>query len=248
MELMKIESKAIGGSEIQTVNARDLHAFLEVGKVFAAWIHERIEQYGFVENTDFAVFSDSGNNPKGGRPAKEYAITIDMAKELAMVERNEKGKEARQYFIECEKRLKAVTPAAAFAIPQTYAEALQLAADQARQIEQQTILIEQQKPAVEFVGKYVDTTGTFGFRQVCKLLEANESEFRAFLFDKGIVYRLNGNLAPKAEHIQAGRFDVKTGVSDKNNHSFTQMRFTSKGVQWIAGMWIAERCSNLIAH
>lgn len=106
-ELIQVAERQIGDVAIQTVNARDLHAFLEVGKVFAAWIQERIEQYGFIEHHDFVVFSDSGNNPKGGRPAKEYAISLDMAKELAMVERNNKGEQARQYFIECERRAKA---------------------------------------------------------------------------------------------------------------------------------------------
>jgi len=123
-------------------------------------------------------------------------------------------------------------------------ELLRQHADALEKLEQQSALIEKQKPSVEFVGKYVDATGTFGFRQVCKLLEANENEFREFLFSKGIIYRLNGVLTPKTEHIRAGRFDVKTGMNDKNNHSFTQMRFTAKGVQWIAGMWIAEQQIN----
>nr|DAG88294.1 MAG TPA: AntA/AntB antirepressor [Herelleviridae sp.] len=101
-QLIKIDER----KGLQTVNARELHAFLEVGKVFAAWIQERIAQYGFVEHQDYEVFSKSGKNSKGGRPTSEYAISIDMAKELAMVERTEKGKQARQYFIACEKKLK----------------------------------------------------------------------------------------------------------------------------------------------
>jgi len=105
-DLIKIQPQNIGGQTIETVNARELHGFLEVGKVFANWIKGRIEQYGFVESVDYVVIAETGNNPLGGRPSKEYAITVDMAKELAMVERNEKGRQARQYFIECERRLK----------------------------------------------------------------------------------------------------------------------------------------------
>lgn len=108
-DLIKIQPQAIGGQTIETVNARELHGFLEVGKVFANWIKDRIEQYGFVESVDYVVIAETGNNPLGGRPSKEYAITVDMAKELAMVERNEKGRQARQYFIECERRLKQQT-------------------------------------------------------------------------------------------------------------------------------------------
>ena len=104
-ELIKINQEQMAGEQVNTVNARDLHEFLEIGKVFGAWITERIDKFEFKENQDFVVFSEIGNNPKGGRPAKEYHLTIDMAKELSMVERNEKGKQARQYFIECERRL-----------------------------------------------------------------------------------------------------------------------------------------------
>jgi len=108
-DLIDPREARIGGDVIQTVSARDLHAFLKVGKVFAAWINERIEAYGFSENVDYVVFSETGNNPHGGRPAKEYAITIDMAKELSMVERNEQGQKARRHFIACEKKLKELT-------------------------------------------------------------------------------------------------------------------------------------------
>jgi phage anti-repressor protein len=105
-DLIRISSSTIGGSDVQSVNARELHTFLEVGKAFAAWIRERIDQYQFAAGIDYEVFSETGNNPSGGRPTTEYAISLDMAKELAMVERNAKGKQARQYFIECERRAK----------------------------------------------------------------------------------------------------------------------------------------------
>lgn len=101
-EIIKVEER----NNTQVVNARELHQFLMVGKDFSTWIKSRIEKYGFVENEDFEVFPNFGENPNGGRPTKEYAITLDMAKELAMVENNEQGRIARKYFIECEKRLK----------------------------------------------------------------------------------------------------------------------------------------------
>jgi anti-repressor protein len=66
-----------------------------VGKDFSNWIKDRVASYEFAENRDFVVFAEIGGNPLGGRPAKEYALSIDMAKELAMVERNERGKQAR---------------------------------------------------------------------------------------------------------------------------------------------------------
>jgi phage anti-repressor protein len=91
---------------VKTVNARDLHAFLEVGKDFATWIKSRIEQYGFAHGLDFEPFeAGPQNGGAGNRGIRiEYAITTDMAKELCMVERNEKGRQARLYFIDCERR------------------------------------------------------------------------------------------------------------------------------------------------
>lgn len=88
---------------IQAVNARELHAFLQNKRQFSDWIKQRISEYDFVENQDFVSFSQNCEKPKGGRPTTEYAITLDMAKELSMVERNEQGKMARRYFIECER-------------------------------------------------------------------------------------------------------------------------------------------------
>jgi anti-repressor protein len=104
--LVPIEQREVGGELIQTVDARELHSFLEVGKAFGAWVTERIEQYGFQFGRDFEVFSESGNNPQGGRPTKHYHLSLDMAKELSMVERNARGKQARQYFIDCERQVK----------------------------------------------------------------------------------------------------------------------------------------------
>lgn len=97
----------INGERQLLVNARELHAFLENGRNFADWIKARIFDYDFVENQDFISFSQNYEKTKG-RPSVEYHITLDMAKELSMVERNEKGKEARRYFIDCEKRLYAL--------------------------------------------------------------------------------------------------------------------------------------------
>lgn len=102
-----ITEAELGGTLVNTANARDLHASLEVGRVFAAWIKGRIAEYGFVQGVDYEVFSETGKNPLGGRAAKEYALTLDMAKELAMVENNERGRQVRRYFLQCEKMARA---------------------------------------------------------------------------------------------------------------------------------------------
>lgn len=91
-------------------------------------------------------------------------------------------------------------------------------------------------PKIEFVNKYVESTGLKGFRQTAKLLGANESRFREFLIDKKIMYRLGGEWQAYGQHINAGRFEVKTGTSE-GGHAFNQAKFTPKGVNWVAGLW-----------
>lgn len=127
-----------------------------------------------------------------------------------------------------------------FNIPTTLSGALRLAAEQAETIEAQTLLIEQQKPAVEFMERYVDSSGSKVFRDVCKLLKVKEPEFREFLIDKKIMYRLDGKLTPYGNHLDAGRFEVKAGISE-NEHAYNQAKFTPKGIQWVAGLWMVEK-------
>jgi anti-repressor protein len=102
--LIKINQSNINNESIQTVNARELHCYLESKQDFSTWIKKRIKDYGFIENIDFVRFHKKmeANNAT----IIDYFITIDMAKELSMVERNQKGKKARQYFIQCEKQSK----------------------------------------------------------------------------------------------------------------------------------------------
>ncbi|EER1249728.1 phage antirepressor Ant [Escherichia coli] len=104
-QLIPVFEGTISNEPTLLVNARDLHGFLEVGKDFSNWIRARLNEYGFVENLDYILFSPNlAKTP--GRRRKDYHLTLDTAKELAMVERNEKGRQIRRYFIECEKKLR----------------------------------------------------------------------------------------------------------------------------------------------
>lgn len=123
-------------------------------------------------------------------------------------------------------------------LPQTMAQALRLAAEQAEQIEAQQEQLALAAPKVAFVDRYVAaTSGEKGFREVCKLLGANEHEFSEFLARAKIMYRLAGKMTPHAEHLTAGRFKVKTGTAPRNEHAYAQAKFTPKGVEWVAGLW-----------
>lgn len=116
-ELVPIYEQQISGELVQTVNGRELHGFLEVGRDYSNWIKDRIAEYGFVEGLDYLRTKgfDSPNlaNQKhrgGDRRSIEYFLSLDMGKELSMVERNEQGRQARRYFIDCERRLAIAAP------------------------------------------------------------------------------------------------------------------------------------------
>lgn len=107
--LINVFEGVIGSVRQLVVNARDLHSFLQVGKRFASWIQERIGKYEFIENEDFIAISQ--NREIGHSRGKvDYHLTLDMAKELSMVENNDKGREARRYFIAMEKKALAQEP------------------------------------------------------------------------------------------------------------------------------------------
>ena len=106
-ELIKIENREIGKETIQTTSARELHKFLEVTERFSSWM-ERHFQYGFEENVDYLgckVFNTQAN-----QELQDYYLSLDCAKEIAMLQKSDKGREARKYFIECEKQLKSSMP------------------------------------------------------------------------------------------------------------------------------------------
>ncbi|EDW0701057.1 phage antirepressor Ant, partial [Salmonella enterica subsp. enterica] len=106
-QLIPVFNGTINNESTLLCNARDLHEFLEVGKDFSTWIRTRITEYGFVENQDFILLPKNGEQKigRGGHNRKDYHLALDTAKELAMVERNEQGRQVRRYFIECEKKL-----------------------------------------------------------------------------------------------------------------------------------------------
>lgn len=125
-------------------------------------------------------------------------------------------------------------------VPKSLPEALRLAADLAEQKQRLTEELAAAAPKVEFVDRYCTASGSMSFRQVAKLLKAKEPEFRLFLLESNIMYRLGGVLTPYHQHIEAGRFEVKTGTAAVSNHAFSQARFTAKGVEWVGGRWAAH--------
>lgn len=141
------------------------------------------------------------------------------------------------------KRLHELEESQPVKIPQTFAEALRLAAEAEEEKERLQLQLTEAAPKVAFVDRYVTATSSMTFRQVAKLLEAKEPELRLFLIESRVMYRLNGVLTPYSQHIEAGRFEVRTGTTNESNYMFSQSRFTAKGVQWIGGLWTAYKAA-----
>lgn len=124
-------------------------------------------------------------------------------------------------------------------IPQTLSEALRLAADQAEQIERQNLLLEQQRPKVEFVQRYVEASTTKSLRETAKILRVPERAMIDCLVGDGLLFRQSGNLLPYQKYHVKGLFDVKTGTTEYG-HNYTQTRVTSKGIEYIASRYASE--------
>ncbi len=191
-ELIKITEK--NGNSV--VSARELHAFLEVDTRFADWI-KRMLDYGFAENIDYQVLLKNEKNPNGGRPQTDYALTLDTAKEISMLQRSEKGKQARRYFIQCEKRLKnkALDFSDANAVLQLAQNYAQEQAERKR-LEQQNALqtetIQKQAPKVAYCNEVLQSKNTYNTNQIAKELGTSAITLNKHLHQLGIQYKQNG--------------------------------------------------------
>jgi len=158
MELIKIE-KSKGGKEI--VSARELHKFLEVETKFGDWILRMIP-YGFIENIDYSKMSIDNQNFNF-----DYALTIEMAKNVSMIQRSDAGMRARKYFIECEKQLITNNQ---ILVPKNLKEALQLALKQQEEIEAKDALILEQAPKAEFYDAVTQSSTELSVSECAKVL------------------------------------------------------------------------------
>jgi len=118
-------------------------------------------------------------------------------------------------------------------VPTTLSGALRLAADQAEKIEAQAMQIEQQRPAVEFVERYVEAKSSKAISDVAKIIGAKPKEFFDWLHSEGVIFKRGGSWLPYSAH--ESRFEVKTG--EASGHAYVQSRFTPEGVEWIARRW-----------
>lgn len=152
-ELIKLSKNEINGCSVDTVNAKEIWLYLESKQRFSDWMKDRIRTYEFTQAVDFVVnhtFAIDETAFGGKRKVTEFHVSIDMAKELSMVERTEKGKQARRYFIECERLTKLTPPVPLFLLPTNFVEALEflVVAEKSKLVLVEKI--EADRPLVEF--------------------------------------------------------------------------------------------------
>ncbi len=212
-------------SEQPTVLGRDLHEALEVNTKYADWF-SRMCEYGFSENLDYFPILRNRSDGKPGKPLTDHQLTIPMAKEICMLQRSEKGKMFRQYFINIEEQWN--TPEAVMA------RALKYANENLKklQIKVSELSVDNQimKPKADYFDELVERNLLTGIRETAKQLEIKQNKFVSFLLEHKYVYRdKKGKLMPYAKHIDGGLFELKECFNDKTQWSGTQPLITPKG-------------------
>lgn len=203
-DLLKVSLSPVGDEQVQTVSARKLHAFLNIRKDFSDWIKAQLADL-FTQGIDFEVFPQKGES--ASRPRIEYALTIECAKHIAMMSRSEQGRRARDYFIECERRAKAVS--AGIAIPTTLPEALRLAADLAEQRDEAKRALSIAAPKADALDSISAGKKALTFTQAAKLLGIKREQLIEWLRSNGWIYRQNDAWVAYHEHIRNGRLQFK---------------------------------------
>lgn len=228
----------------RAVDARMLHDFLGSKREFATWVKDRIDKCDLIENVDFEVFDKNVKNSNGGRPTRDYALTIDAAKEIAMMEGNERGKQARRYFIEVEKEYKKQMIALPdFSNP---AEAARAWADQyekAKASEQRALVaesevlslskeIEEMQPKVSYYDKILQSVNCVTTTQIAQDYGVSAKAFNQLLKELNIQRKVNDQWILFAKYLGQGYTKSKSiAIRMRNGEDATVLHtyWTQKG-------------------
>ena len=228
--IIPIFTSNFNNSQINSIDARKLHEFLLVKKDFSNWIKNRLKD--FIENEDYIRFAQKGEANNATKI--DYTITLDVAKHISMVERNAKGKEARQYFIDIEKQANNQTQQ-----PKIDSQFLAQITEQMRANEN---LIAEQKTSIEKQDNTINAISniqeTYSVREASKNLLVKESDLREFLkLRKWIQYLSDGGKEKKAYstfYSKDNHFAKDTAVLNKARQKYYhQFRITKHGMEYL---------------
>lgn len=220
-ELIKINYE----SDRPTVLARDLHEFLEVKTAYKDWF-PRMCEYGFAEGEDYCSFLSDRSDGLPGKPRQDAQLTIDMAKEICMLQRNEKGKQARQYFLQLEREWNSPEAVMSRALRMAEERLERFKTINANLSVQNAIM----QPKAEYFDGLCDRESLTGIRETAKLLGLKQNDFVKWLIDHKYIYRdKRGRLMPYAEHVDSGLFTIKETYNDRTDWTGVQTLITVKG-------------------
>lgn len=210
-----------------TVSGRELHEALGVETPYTTWV-KRMCEYGFSENVDFATCFPNleSENQHGGQNKIDHQLTIPMAKELCMLQRTDKGKQMRQYFIAVEEQWNSPDAIMARALQLSNAKLKEM------QITVSTLTVENQimKPKAEYFDELVDRNLLTGIRETAGELGVKQNQFVTFLLEKKYMYRdKKGRLTAYAKPLSDGLFERKECMNEKTQWKGTQDLVTPKG-------------------
>jgi anti-repressor protein len=223
-ELIKINYTKVD----PTLSARELHQFLEVGTDFRHWF-PRMCEYGFAEGVDFNPVIFDQVQTEGSREVKrtvtDYELTIPMAKELCMIQRSDKGKMARQYFLSIEKAWNTPEMIMSRALKMADITINNLRVENSRLAVDNAVM----QPKADYFDDLVDRNLLTNFRDTSKELKVQEKTFIGFLIDSKYIYRdPKGKLKPYADKNN-GLFEIKEAMNEKTGWVGTQTLITPKG-------------------
>ncbi|HDN2514059.1 TPA: antA/AntB antirepressor family protein [Clostridioides difficile] len=225
-ELINVE---INENQEPIVNARELHEFLEVNSNYTTWF-KRMCEYGFTINEDFIPILEEST---GGRPSENHAIKLDMAKEIAMIQRNEKGKQARQYFIKIEKDWNSPEKVMARAL---------IVAN--KTIEQKNKELQEKS---KFINQIASSKNSLLVREVAKIISKSkgivigEKKLYEKLREWDLVFK--NSTEPKQVAIDRDYLETVEGVKENSSGTFTfkTTRVTGKGQEYILKRLLKEQ-------
>lgn len=232
-ELIKVDFSGVKPA----VSARELHEFLEVETRFNDWF-SRMCEYGFTEGEDF--YSFLSKTPTGGRPAQDAALSIDMAKEICMIQRNEKGKVARQYFLALERDWNSPE--------KVMARALQIADQKIRALEEKQ---KADRPKVLFADSVAASKTSILVGELAKLLKQNgvdigQNRLFHWLRSNGFLIRRQGTdyNMPTQRAMEMGLFEIKeTSITHADGHTSVNKtpKVTGKGQQYFVNAFLGGK-------
>ncbi|MBR0576788.1 phage antirepressor KilAC domain-containing protein [Proteiniclasticum sp. BAD-10] len=210
------------------ISGRDLHHFLEVETPYTMWFKRMIE-FGFSEGTDFIT---NLLESTGGRPSEDHALKIDMAKEISMLQRNDRGKQARMYFIAVEKE---------FNSPEKImARALRIADETINRLslvtKQQEQVIGELKPKADYVDRILKNPGLVTITQIAKDYGMSGTEMNKILHDLGVQYKQSDQWLLYTRYQSKGyTFSDKTEITRRDGRKDIKMntKWTQKGVLFL---------------